>query len=573
MILKALYDYYYRCKASLPTDGMEDKQIAFLLVIDKAGNFLRFEDRRKEDKKSAASFRVKRSEEHTSNTVAGYLYGNSSYVFGYSNGPKNKKETNDKHFDAFRSIVNEIYNRHPEHQDMQAVHTFYQQSKEQMQQALQTDSLWKDVSHAKSSDSFSFLIQGDIKIVAEKEELIDLTTDAPHGKETICLVSGEHGVAVRTAKAIKLPGSQYAGKLLSFQRNSGYDSYGKEQCGNAPICTKSEYAFTTALKHLLDPDSRNKFSIGKTTFLFWASSDNEVSRQVETSVFNMVGSDDDKDNPDKNILQVEAVFKSIWSGKKMESDEKFYILGLTQPDRTRISVVYWSETPLKTFASLISRHFDDMEIYTYVKPKPYKGLYSMVGSTTMSGKPEDALRNLPSAVANSIFKGQPYPYTLFTSCLRRIRATQEIRITRAAILKAYLNRIHDDTNKKIEVMLDEENTNQAYLCGRLFAVLDKLQDDANHIRSIKERYMNAASATPAAVFATILKLSSHHTEKLDDRGMAVYYDKLKREIIDKLSPDGFPVHLDLQDQGRFFVGYYHQMQWIYTPKKEKQPQE
>lgn len=59
-------------------------------------------------------------------------------------------------------------------------------------------------------------------------------------------------------------------------------------------------------------------------------------------------------------------------------------------------------------------------------------------------------------------------------------------------------------------MLDKSNTNQGYLCGRLFAVLDKIQEDANGIHSIRERYMNAASSTPASVFATILNLSSHH---------------------------------------------------------------
>ncbi len=64
-------------------------------------------------------------------------------------------------------------------------------------------------------------------------------------------------------------------------------------------------------------------------------------------------------------------------------------------------------------------------------------------------------------------------------------------------------------------MLDKSNTNQGYLCGRLFAVLDKIQENANGINSIRERYMNAASSTPASVFSTILNLSAHHLEKLE----------------------------------------------------------
>ena len=121
-------------------------------------------------------------------------------------------------------------------------------------------------------------------------------------------------------------------------------------------------------------------------------------------------------------------------------------------------------------------------------------------------------------------------------------------------------------------MLDKDNTNQGYLCGRLFAVLDKIQDDANNQHSIRERYMNAASATPAAVFATILNLSSHHSEKLNE-GRKVFFEKIKQEIIDKISPDGFPAHLDLQDQGRFFVGYYQQMQSFYIKKEETTTEE
>ena len=117
-------------------------------------------------------------------------------------------------------------------------------------------------------------------------------------------------------------------------------------------------------------------------------------------------------------------------------------------------------------------------------------------------------------------------------------------------------------------MLDKDNTNQGYLCGRLFAVLDKIQDEANNQHSIRERYMNSASATPAAVFATILNLSYHHSEKLNE-GRKVWFEKIKQEIVDKISPDGFPAHLDLQDQGRFFVGYYQQTQWFYTKKDEQ----
>lgn len=116
-------------------------------------------------------------------------------------------------------------------------------------------------------------------------------------------------------------------------------------------------------------------------------------------------------------------------------------------------------------------------------------------------------------------------------------------------------------------MLDRNNTNPGYLCGRLTAVLEKIQTDANSGDSIRTRYMGAASATPAAVVPAMLNLSLHHSEKLSE-GSRIYFEQLKQEIVDKLSASGFPAHLDLNDQGRFFVGYYHQRADLYT-KKEK----
>ena len=116
-------------------------------------------------------------------------------------------------------------------------------------------------------------------------------------------------------------------------------------------------------------------------------------------------------------------------------------------------------------------------------------------------------------------------------------------------------------------MVDKENMNQGYLCGRLFATLEYLQERSSNGNSIRSRYMNAASATPSAVFATILNLSVHHAEKLD-KGGQIFFEQLKSEIIDKISAKGFPAHLSLQDQGRFMVGYYQQRQEFYT-KKEK----
>ena len=563
MILKALYDYYNRCD-NLPAKGMEVKEIGFLIVLSPEGQFLRFEDCRT-GKDSSCVYLVKKHVGRSSAAVANYLYDNSSYVLGFSDKSSEKDQL---YFDTFREKVDSIAELYPDNKDIKAIQSFYRNSREKIIEIVSQDPLWEDIKKnlSKKYSTFSFRIEGDLKIVAEKKEVLQLeecdTSDAK-----LCLVTGEYGVPVDTTTATMIPGSQATAKLVAFQVNSGYDSYGKSKCGNAPISENAEFAYTTALNSLLQKGSRNKFSLGSRTFVFWASNNNEASLEAEDSLFDLLGfSEEVNDDPNANIMKVRKVFESIYSGVlKTGLDDKFYILGLA-PNSARIAVVYWSENTLKDFAEKILDHFCDMEIHdTRKEKKPYMGVREMISSVTLGGKMSDATPNLPEAVVKSIFQGLPYPATLYSACIRRIRAEQKLTITRAAIIKAYLNR-QNNNSKKIDIMLDKGNTNQGYLCGRLFAVLDKIQEDANNISSIRERYMNAASATPSSVFATILNLSVHHSEKLDD-SRRIYFEKLKQEIIEKLPANGFPAHLDLQDQGRFFVGYYHQRQDFFTSKK------
>lgn len=566
MILKALYDYYERSK-DMPVYGREWKEIAFIIVIDKDGRFLRFEDRRN-DKKQAQKFLVKKHVGRTSAVAANCLYDNSGYVFGYSD----KGNANAQYL-CFKEMINDIFQKHPKQPDIKAVHGFYSQDISAVLNQMQQDPLWPEIikNLNKKYSTFSFIVEGSTKIVAEIDELIsdEDSRDKENKNIHVCLVSGEKGVPVETTTASMIPGSQATVKLVAFQVNSGYDSYGKTKGGNAPISEEAEFAYTTALNHLLASNSRNKFQIGSRTFLFWASKNDEAGQQAENSLFNLLGFSEQEDDPNKNIEQVRKVFKSLYTGElKTTSEDTFYILGLA-PNAARIAVTYWAEIPLKRFAETICQHFDDMEVVdTRPEKKPYMSLRSILSAVTLGGKSSDATPNLPDAIVKSIFQGLPYPQTLFASCIRRIRAESgdkdknAVHITRAAIIKAYLNRLHDN-QKPIQTMLDKENTNQGYLCGRLFAVLDKIQEEANNQHSIRERYMNSASSTPAAVFSTILNLSNHHAEKLSE-GRHIYFEKLKQEIISKIDADGFRAQLDLQDQGRFFIGFYHQRQDFFT---------
>lgn len=579
MILKALYDYYQRA-GNLPSPGMEKKEIGFLIVLSEEGKFLRLEDCRI-DKKHAKSFLVKKSVGRASAPIANYLYDNAAYVLGYYNPEKVKKEEDKikeeaktiKCFEIFNKKILSISKVYPDNNGVKAVGNFYQNGREQILELVQQDPLWEDVTKnlSKKFSIFSYRIEGEQRILAEQKEILHLESyDEAGNNLSMCLVTGKYGKLVETTTATAILGSQATAKLVSFQVNSGYDSYNKTKCYNSPISQEAEFAYTTALNALLQSGSHNKFLLGNRTFVFWASSNSDASLKVEESLFDLFGfSDEEKDDPNANILKVRKVFESIYSGTLVTSlDDKFYILGLS-PNSARIVAVYWAEVPLKEFAAKILSHFYDMEICdTRKEKKPYQGVREMISAVTLGGKLSDATPNLPEAVVKSVFQGLPYPFTLYSSCIRRVRAEQKLTVPRAAIIKAYLNRLNDN-NIKLNIMLDKENINQGYLCGRLFAVLDKIQEEANNQNSIRERYLNSASATPASVFATILNLSNHHIEKLNE-GRIIFFEKLKQEIFSKLSADGFPGHLDLQDQGRFFVGYYHQRQDFFTTKKEQE---
>ena len=604
MILKALYDYYNRC-GDLPIPGMEEKEIGFIIVLSKEGTFVRFEDCRT-GKNQARTYLVKKHVGRSSAIVANYLYDNSTYVLGYADMDKevdkckeqvdllekqaaqsvavqsayekakeelkeleNKRSIKEQScLDAFKNKLISIFHSYPDSYELSLVCKFYQQDKDEILSSIKQDSLWEDIKKnlSKKYSRFSFRIEGDLKIIAEKRELLQLDeAEEMIGEKDICLITGDRGVAVDTTTATMIPGSQATAKLVAFQVNSGYDSYGKKKCGNAPISKKAEFAYTTSLNAMLQKGSHNKFSVGNRTFVFWASSDNKASEQTEESLFDLLGyTEEEVDDPNAKIEQVRKVFTAIYSGSlKTSLEDRFYILGLA-PNSARIAVVYWSECSLKEFAEKILRHFDDMEIIDTRKDgKPYMGIKSILAAVTLNGKQSETTPNLPEAVVKSIFQGTPYPFTLFSACIRRIRAesgnkdNNAIRIARMAIIKAYLNRINDN-NKKIDTMLDKSNTNQGYLCGRLFAVLENLQYAANKQDSIRSGYMNAASSTPSAVYPTILKLSNSHYSKLakDKKGLAMYFDNQKKEIMTQISD--FPDTLDLSDQGRFFLGYYHQ---------------
>jgi CRISPR-associated protein Csd1 len=269
-------------------------------------------------------------------------------------------------------------------------------------------------------------------------------------------------------------------------------------------------------------------------------------------------------------LKIRLFLEAVRDGKMYselgDPDIKFFILGLS-PNASRLSVRFWHVSTVGDMAEKIGHHLRDLAIVRRFESDPeFPGMWRLLRQTAVQGKTENISPLLSGALMRSILTGSAYPESLLSAILGRIRADQEINYLRAAIIKACLvrkfrlNRI----KKEVKMTLDKESTNVAYRLGRLFAVLEKTQQDAipGANTTIKDRYYGSASATPRVVFPQLLRLAQHHIQKAE---YGRWTDKMIEEIMCVLSE--FPAHLSLDDQGMFAIGYYHQRQAFYAKSK------
>ena len=583
MILQALYDYYQR-KAADPESniaprGFERKQIPFIIVIDNEGNFINLEDTRSGEgkQKRAKSFLVIKTKSRTgskASETANVFWDHWGYLLGQPKDETEKaKEDAKKQNYSFVGQVKLFSEKYSENIQFKAVIKFYEQT-ENIRKLLEHEN-WKEC-YKIPGCNLSFRIAGELDIIAEHNDLhkevdaadVHNEEEQTQAAEGVCLITGEKLPIAILHSATSLPGGKSGGKIVGFQKNSGYDSYYKEQGLNAPISKKAEDAYTTSLNVLLERDSKNKFKFADMSVLFWAQQKTDFENQ-----FPSFFCAPPKDDPDQNIREVKALFESIYSGKlNTDGYTQFYILGLA-PNAARISIRFWKTGKVTDFAINIAKHFEDMEIIRSKNDeKEYFSLFNLLSHVSFEFKVDNVPPNLAGKVIECILDGTKYPDTLQHQCIRRIRAEQYVTRIRAAILKAYLNRkekIYNTTEKLITMALDLENKNQGYLCGRLFAVLEKIQEDAQPgiNTTIKDRYYGAASSTPVTVFSRLLNLSNHHLSKLGG-GSKTYYEKLIQEIMHGINSNGLPNHLSLDNQSRFAIGYYHQRQDLFT-KKDK----
>jgi CRISPR-associated protein Csd1 len=422
------------------------------------------------------------------------------------------------------------------------------------------------------------------------------------GEQAQCLITGQTTAIARlhpNFKGIRNAPSMGA-SLVGFNAPA-YESYHREQGKNAPTGEIAAFKYGAALNSLLSRGSENpKFFLGDATVVYWAESANKTYTDLFSLLMDPGGLDAQSTLTRRDPLaakRLREVAEKIKLGAPLEvsgllegldPNTRFYVLGLS-PNAARISVRFFHRDLFKKLIERIMSHYQDLQIQREFETQPVYLPLWMILDETVSKKSRDkeASPLMAGAVLRAIFEGGPYPAALYYAILNRIRADADdparriskINYVRAAVIKAYLTRkIRRQPNPLLQevlcMSLNEQSTHPAYLMGRLFAVLEKAQEEAipNINATIKDRFFSSACASPVTVFPRLLRLSQHHLSKLNP-GRKVNLEKITQQIMNLLEGGAspFPAHLSIDDQGAFVLGYYHQRAALFTSTKKDEP--
>jgi CRISPR-associated protein Csd1 len=591
MILQALVDYYdILAKAGqISRPGYCRAGVSFALSLSDDGELVSVvplkQDRQvgKKTVEAPQPLEVPEQAKRSVGISSNFMCDNSGYVLGID--AKGKPERTRQCFEAFKRLHHNVLDD-VESVSARAVLRFLDAW--EPDKAAECAEVWDALEALTTGGNIVFRVSGDFAqddpaIRRAWEAYRQPPDDAPVMQ---CLVTGRDEPVARLHPSIKgVKGGQPMGvSIVSFNARA-YESYGRdEQQGlNAPVGSYATFAYTTALNYLL-ADTAHKQTYGDTTVVYWAYTEDPLYSDIMSCFI-----DPPDEEPGSNEVERLAhdVFSKLVAGEYVHEDAQrevinlntpFYVLGLA-PNAARLSIRFFLTGRFGQFVDNMKAHHDALEIEHAPHEKKYLPLWRLM-QETVSPKAKDKAASplLAGAVLRSIFAGQPYPELLFNSVMVRIRAERDVSRGKAAIIKAYLLKNCKEKYKEVlKVSLNEEWNDKAYLLGRLFAVLEKIQLEVSPgiNATIKDKYFASACATPANAFAFLLKLNMNHLSKMKkdtQKGkLGYYYENMVADLQNKIEADddAYPIHLTLQKQGIFILGYYHQTKAFYT-KKDKE---
>ena len=583
MILASLARYYRRLAAEtddmgnpkVPPYGFSEEKIGWILVLDKEGRLKDVIPHLSEDKKPQPKYMsVPKVGGSDSNSIKPkFLWGNSQYILGIT-----AKETKDpsrttRCYNTFRSYHLGLL-KDSQDEGLLALRKFLETWQPDM---FQNQPCKKEI----LDTNMVFKLSGTSGYIHQRKDALKLWIQEIENEEItdgFCLISGEQSKIAEKHPVIKgVNGGKAEQMIISFNKEA-FASFGKEQGANAPVSEQSAFAYTTALNYLLrqrNQETNNHcLTIGDASTVFWAEADDNATAQAAEGFFAQVFTPPDDEQESAKVFNV---LEQMGKGRPLQeiapelsANTRFYILGLA-PNAARISVRFWLDTTFGQLAENLAQHWQDLALEPCAWKTP-PSIWRLLLQTAVLGKSENISPVLAGEMTRAVICGTPYPLSLLSQLITRIRADGDVNGLRVAMMKAVLERRFRKgfIEEGVPMSLNNESPNRAYLLGRLFAVLERIQYQAlgELNAGIADRYYGSASAVPFSVFPRLLSGAKHHLSRLrkDKAGMAVNLDKDLGEIIAKL-PETFPRHLSIDEQGRFAIGYYHQKQ-SYFAKKE-----
>jgi CRISPR-associated protein Csd1 len=608
MILQALKRYYEILledeSIGIAPFGYSTVGVSFALNLSPDGELLDVlpmftqEQRGKKMVEVSRPMAVPAAVKRSVNVSANFLWDTATYVLGLSEQDETKPRHSRERFEAFRKLHGELL-AGVDSRAARSVTAFLAQHNPAT--ARQHPIIANHLNALLKGGNLVFLVDG---VFAHNDpSMRQAWADhcARQGAEEMqCLVTGKLAPPARLHPSLKrVRGAQSSGATLIGFNASAYESYGREQGRNAPVSEDATFAYTTVLNYLLsDANPNKKIHLGDTTVVYWAESQNRAFEPAFAAFVDPSELEEGTSDPAER-KQAESDLASVASKVKRgqavdlkrlldrlgDENPRFYVLGLA-PNAARVSVRFFISDPFSKIVNNIMTHYRDLEI---IREYDYQPVYLTVGSilyetVSKKAKDKDASPLLGGAMMRSVLTGAPYPAALYNAMITRIRAdmddkkgTSKVNFMRAAVIKAYLLRKHRHQpdhpfKEELTVALNEQSTHPAYVLGRLFAVLEKVQQEAigNVNASIKDRYFTSACAAPSTVFPLLLRLSQHHIAKAKYGHLS---DKRIEEIMALLDVEKNPIptRLTLDEQGVFVLGYYHQRKQLWTAKPENSP--
>jgi CRISPR-associated protein Csd1 len=586
MIIQALVDHYDRLEKDPESDiaslGYSYQQVSFEIVLSPDGSSYEIHDIRKMNGKQSRPSRVivLGQSKRSSALNPYFLWDNPQYTLGYKlDDPKPERsrkaciQFRDQHL-KYQSEIDSV--------EYDAVCRFLQD--------WNIDRLSELDPHLECLTNFGvFRIQGSTRYVHECPKVLSWwnNTIAHQEKEESSpnMLTGkiESIARIHYPKIKLVRGAQSSGAFIVSFNKDAYKSYGKQQGSNSPISSADAFKYCTVLNAMTSNEHRRLF-LGDMTLVFWS----QKPSSFENELLQFMSVQSSKDTPIEDIGTIKSIkhtLSALSKGKQIEDIDpstSFYILGLA-PNASRLSVRLWLTSTIGELASRLYKHLEDLALEPIPDRASDLSIRRIIAETVppKGGWPdEDAISPLlAGSVLRAILTGSAYPRALLSGVVSRVRTegfvydkekrkdSNHAQHRRCAIIKACILRDARvrGVEKDIPVSLNPDHPETSYQLGRLFATLEKIQQDAHPglNATIKDRYFGASCATPGTIFPRLLKLHQHHIAKLDG-GHKVIREKLVQSIVGNMTK--FPTHQNLEDQGLFTIGYYHQRQDFFTKK-------